>query len=83
MPPSKVSHVEFQSVTASACLTVFGEKTVAVNVLRHLITLLSVIEADSTFFRDGNMLGSLAFVLVLFLNLFYLFEVFVKCNFPP
>lgn len=71
MPSSKVSHVEFQSVSASARLIVFGEKTVTVNVLRHLVTLLCVIEADSTFLRDGNLLGSLAFVLVLFLNLFY------------
>lgn len=76
MPPSKVSHVEFQSVTAGARLIVFGEKIVTVNALRHLIMLLCVIEADSTFLRDGHLLGSLAFVLVLFLSLFCVVQSF-------
>jgi len=62
--------IKFQNVTSSASLIVFGEETFTVNILQHLIIILDVIKAESTFIRDGDWLGSLAFMIITSVYLF-------------
>lgn len=62
--------MKFQNVTASACLIVFGEKTVIVNIPQHLITPLCIKRAESTQVPSLEMEIGLDVLLVTSLYLF-------------
>lgn len=64
--------IKFQNVTASACLIVFGEKTVIVNILQHLITPLCIKRAESIQVPSLEVEIGLDLVLVTSLYLFYI-----------